>query len=164
MDMSDNLGAPNTPRQPLARLGPSPRASVAPSPSAGLIVRLHTHNTGRGHQDSTIVAMESPAAAGLYPLIWANPTVGPDARRHGSMHNAALDVLQSTYPPPIDQLPYGMWPTQPSPQQQAQCYPSFNFGPAKPTPPLEAPGPQPLPHQQTDRRPIAYHSPNPIVW
>lgn len=167
MDMGDNLGAPNTARQPLARLGPSPRASVAPSSSAGLIIGSQAQNSGRGHQDSTIVALESPSAAGLPPLPplpWSNPTVGPDARRHSSMHDAALDVLQSTYPPPLNQLNYGVSPTQPSPQQQGLWYPSFNFEPAEPSQPLEVPGPQPSSHQQTERRPIAYHSPNPIVY
>ena len=152
MTMGDNLEAPNAPRQPLARLGPSPRASVALSASGRWIAGPQTQILGRGHQDSTIVGLETPVAAGLAPYTWVDPTVVVPARRHSSMHDAALDVLQSTYPPPIDYLPYGVSPTQTYPQQQeTQRYPSFDLEPAEPNPLVEVRGPQPSSHKRTER-------------
>ena len=157
--IDDALDPTQTPRQPLARLGPSPRASFAATDFAGNASNAsNAPSELRGHQDSTVFPLEVPKTAHIPPLTWTSPIVGPDPRRN-SIRDAALDVMQSTYPPPTHQLPYGVSPSQQGYQQQQQRYPSFSFGP-----PQQPPPPAQLPIQQ-DALPqgLARIPPNPLV-
>ena len=161
----DALDPTQTPRQPLARLGPSPRASFAATDFAGNASNASNAPFElRGHQDSTVFPLEVPKTAHIPPLTWTSPIVGPDPRRT-SMRDAALDVMQSTYPTPVNQLPYGISPAQHGfRQQQQQHYPSFSFEPVAASPQQQTALPTQLSVQQEAppqvRAPIP---PNPIV-
>jgi hypothetical protein len=81
------------------------------------------------------------------------------------MRDAALDVIQSTYPPPVNQLPYGVSPNRTNPSQWVQRYPKFSFEPIAPKPPQEPPPPARPPIQQEAPPQVrAQVPPNPIVY
>ena len=163
MNIREASDAPQTSRQPLARLGPSPRASVAPTQVGGQASNVPIQ--ARGHQDSTVFPLEIPQTAHLPPFAWTSPIVGPDPGRRISMRDAALDVIQSTYPPPLNQLPYGVSPTRTNPNQSLQRYPSFSFVPIAPKPPKErTPPAQPPIQQEAPPQVRAQVPPNPIVY
>ena len=130
IDAASSATAAQPLRQPLARLGPSPRPSIAQIADAGNIAEHQT--VARGHQDSTAFPLGSHTSAWLSPI-----NTDPCFSRRTSMRDAALDMLQSTLAAQSYQSMYGNSPGQ-SEQQETQPLPSFNFRPIAPklsTPP-----------------------------
>jgi hypothetical protein len=199
VDAAESVAQPL--RQPLARLGPSPRPSNAQILGAGAITEHRPE--ARRHQDSTVIALGSP------PWV-LSPSSNTDPRftRRTSMQDAAFDVLQTTLAAQSYQSMYRDSSTQ-SERQKPQDLPLFSFraiAPKSRTPSIAAfeepsehsaieeqtqqegqdastlnfrpiaPKPiasanstieQPSDHTavgELSQRPIAYHSPNQIVY
>lgn len=79
------------------------------------------------------------------------------------MTDAAYDLLQSTYPPLINQVSHGVSPTRREEQQQDRSYPTFNFDPVATDQPSDETSAEPS-NEDRQKRPIAFHSPNPLVY
>ena len=94
---------PLSPRQSQFRRGPSHRALNAPAPVERGSTELTRVDTA-AELHSNRYATEIPKTSILPPLTGTGTSIasssGPQGRRI-SMHDAALDVLQSTYPPTL---------------------------------------------------------------